>query len=99
MTLDRLSVEVYPSILPLPPGKTGTASSVRNRATSRWARNEARKKKVFTGGRQMLFMAGGMCFSELRAAHEIMAKCDKEIIMGSTCFISPLDFMQALKHC
>jgi len=99
MNHDRLSVEQYPSILPLPLGKSGTAASVRTRTTSRWTRNETRKKKVFQGGRQMVFLAGGMCYSELRSAHEVMAKGEKEIILGSTCVISPLEFVQGLKNC
>lgn len=101
MIHDRLSIEEYPSILPLPPGKTSTAASVRTRTSSRWARNETKKKqtKVFQGGRQMVFVAGGMCYSELRASHEVMAKGDKEIILGSTCFVSPAEFVQGLKNC
>lgn len=99
MTHDRLSVDKFPSILPLPTGKSGTATSVRTRKTSRWSRNEKPKKKTFQGGRQMVFVAGGMCYSELRSGQEVMTRGDKEIILGSTCFMNPAEYVQALKNC
>lgn len=102
MANDRLSVDQYPSILPLPPGKTGTAASVRTRTAGRWARQKngtAGTKKTFTGGRQMVFVAGGLCYSELRCAQEVMGRGDKEVILGSTCFLNPKEYFQALRKC
>jgi hypothetical protein len=39
---------------------------------------------------------GGLCFSELRVTREVMSKESKEIIIGSTHFTKPTDFMQDL---
>mmetsp|Transcript_37856 Transcript_37856/g.55757 ORF Transcript_37856/g.55757 Transcript_37856/m.55757 type:complete len:655 (+) Transcript_37856:107-2071(+) len=97
MATDNLSVEDFPSVLPLPAGGGGTAASVRTRSarpTSRWA--DSKKKTTFTGGRQIIFMAGGMCYSELRAAQELMISGDKEIILGSTGFLNPSEFIKEL---
>jgi hypothetical protein len=52
----------------------------------------ARKKKSTHAGRQIVFMAGGMCYSELRSAREVMNSTGAEIMIGSTRYISPKDF-------
>merc|ERR1711862_516183 len=93
MLKDQLSPDDYPGTQPLPTFKTITAESVRSRGTSsiknsKWNK-EKKKKKAFTGGRQIVFILGGMCMSELRSGYECMDGGEKEIIMGSTEFLSP----------
>jgi syntaxin-binding protein 1 len=51
------------------------------------------KKKSTHAGRQIVFMAGGLCYSELRAAREVMNSTGTEIVIGSTRCISPKDFI------
>lgn len=95
---DQLSIETYPSVLPMPVGGGGTAASVRKKTgsartgQSRWKKTD--KAASFTGARQIVFMLGGLCYSELRAVNEIMTKCEKEIVVGSTSFISPGEFVR-----
>ena len=58
------------------------------------------KKRSATSGpttRMIVFVAGGACYSELRAAQEIMEKGGQEIILGSTHFINPTEFVDDLK--
>lgn len=106
-----LSMDDYPSVLPMPSegASSGTATSARTRvpttsarkgggATSRWAKqdNKAKPKSTFSGGRKIVFVVGGMCYSELRAMHELLATGETEFIVGSTRFINPKEFLQDL---
>ena len=76
------------------------ASSLRGSTTSKFRRstaaasNDAKTGDAYTGERQIVFVVGGLCFSELRVAREVMSKESKEIIIGSTHFTKPTDFMQ-----
>lgn len=51
---------------------------------------------TFTGGRSLVFMIGGLAYSELRVAREVMNKESREIIIGSTKFVNPAEFMNDL---
>mmetsp|Transcript_26886 Transcript_26886/g.79458 ORF Transcript_26886/g.79458 Transcript_26886/m.79458 type:complete len:645 (-) Transcript_26886:151-2085(-) len=105
----KLSMDDYPSVLPMPAegASSGTATTCRvptgsarkgGATTSRWAKKEtkAKPKSSFSGGRKILFAVGGMCYSELRAMHEVMESGDTEFILGSTRFINPRQFLQDL---
>jgi len=101
MVNDRLSQDVYPGTQPLPTFKTTTAASVRTRSaanqtkTSKWSRDKKKnKKKTYTGGRQIVFIVGGICMSEIRGGYELMEVGEKEIIMGSTEFLDSESFME-----
>jgi syntaxin-binding protein 1 len=108
-TSGKLSVEEYPSVMPLPdaeamlaPTASSTAKSVRKSSVSaKWqtqsTASNATKKKSHAG-RQMVFMVGGMSYSELRSAREVMASSGTEVVVGSTRFIKPLDFMGDLHN-
>ena len=109
-TQGNLSVDEYPSVLPLPdaeamlgPTSMSKAKSVRKMSTSsKWAGSSASSstgaKKKGHGGRQIIFMAGGMCYSELRSAREVMASSGVEFVVGSNRFIKPIDFLGDLKN-
>jgi hypothetical protein len=104
-TAGKLSIEDYPSVMPLPdaeavlgPSSSAGAVSVRKAgANSKWQKssggNSGSGKKKSNRGRQLVFMVGGMCYSELRSAREVMEASGTEIIVGSTRFISPKDFL------
>lgn len=112
MCQNILSIEEYPSVMPLPESSvrsSGTAMSARRRSeasslrgstTSKFRRStaaasvDAKGGDAYTGERQLVFVVGGLCFSELRVAREVMSKESKEIIIGSTHFTKPTDFMQ-----
>ncbi len=51
---------------------------------------------TFTGGRSMVFMVGGVSFLELKVARDVMEKESREIIIGSTKFVSPSEFIDDL---
>jgi syntaxin-binding protein 1 len=52
----------------------------------------------FAGGRNIVFIAGGCSFSELRVAHDVMAEKNKEIIMGGTHLINPNSFIEQVSE-
>ena len=105
----KLSVEDYPSVLPLPdaesmlaPTAKSISKSVRKPSMNAFSASTATqstnagKKKVASGGRQIVFMVGGMCYSELRSAREVMNTTGNEIVIGSTRCITPKDFLDDL---
>ena len=105
-----LRIEEYPSVRPLPEqgASTGTATSARGRgkvsarkqATSKWSKSNKKKdtnaSDTFNGARLITFMVGGLCYSELRAANDLMSKGGREIIVGSTTFLTPQHFIKEL---
>ena len=99
---NTLSFTDYPSIYPMPEETssanakrlaTSGVSSVRNK-TSKYSR--MKHKNTNTTTRCIVFVAGGACYSELRSAMEVGEKGGQEIIMGSTHFVSPEQFVQDL---
>jgi hypothetical protein len=133
---DELSLETYPSLLPMPVSATtqagrssttgvrnstvssarkstsGAASSVRKSvgASSKWNANSSSLSSsstsggnsrsggptVFTGARNLVFMVGGICYAEMRVAREVMEQSSREIIIGSTSFLSANEFLEDL---
>lgn len=58
------------------------------------------KQRITGGGKKtrlIVFVAGGSCYSELRAAQEIMDKGGQEIIIGSNRFVNPSEFIKDLE--
>jgi syntaxin-binding protein 1 len=82
----------------------GTESSLRKKggATDKWSKmgnsvTSSTGGSMYTGGRNMVFMVGGLSFPELRVARSVMERESREIIIGSTKFLSPADFLNELK--
>lgn len=50
----------------------------------------------YVGGRHIVFMIGNLSYSELRVAEEVSRKESREIIIGSTAFVKPSEFMEDL---
>ncbi len=100
MAENNLNIDDYPSLLPLPFGTTGSAASVRTKSTRHKSRyggsDQIKKSKAFSGPRQIIFMVGGMCYSELRSAEEIMSNGEREFILGSTIFLKPADYIKEI---
>lgn len=70
-------------------------------ATDKWSRTGNSQTPTgpatsFQGGRNMVFMIGGISYLELKVARDIMDKESREIIVGSTKFVSPSDFIDDL---
>jgi len=82
-------------------GKGGIEASSRKRggATDKWGKKQANGSgsNHYDGGRNIVFMVGGLSFSELRVARSVMEKESREIITGATKFISPGEFIDDLQ--
>eukprot|EP01111_Echinosteliopsis_oligospora_P010004 TRINITY_DN3032_c0_g1_i2.p1 TRINITY_DN3032_c0_g1~~TRINITY_DN3032_c0_g1_i2.p1 ORF type:complete len:211 (-),score=77.82 TRINITY_DN3032_c0_g1_i2:89-721(-) len=67
----------------------------------RWADKDKGKKKEdpknnFQGARIIVFIAGGMTYSEMRSAYEISQATQRQVIIGSTHILTPADFVEQL---
>ncbi|KAJ3064016.1 vacuolar sorting protein VPS33/slp1 [Podochytrium sp. JEL0797] len=49
------------------------------------------------GPRVILFVLGGMTYSEMRAANEVMVENQREVLIGSTHVVNPHTFLDTLK--
>ena len=48
---------------------------------------------TYTGGRSIVFTIGGMAYSEMKVARDVMEKENREIVFGSTSFITAKDLV------
>jgi hypothetical protein len=69
-------------------------SSVRLKASKYSKSSKGAVMAPKAGPRQIVFVAGGLCYSELRAAEELMEAGGPEIILGSTNFTTPESFVK-----
>jgi syntaxin-binding protein 1 len=82
----------------------GQAASARKAGgpSNRWSKSSSRQSasssgpKSFNGGRAIVFMMGGLSYSEMRAAGQVMTKESREIVIGSTAFVSAKEFVEDL---
>jgi len=89
-----LPMATFPSAGPAAPVKDSksAAKSVRKFGTNnRWG---SKADSGFDGGRVIVFIAGGLSYSEIRVAHEAGAASRKEVIIGSTNIITPAFFVE-----
>jgi len=82
--------------------KSASASATTNYRTStqpKWADKSKRKtdKTTSSGNRLILFVAGGIAYSELRSVYELAEKFKREVIIGSTSLLTPHTYVQELK--
>jgi hypothetical protein len=88
---------------------SGAAASARKNtgASSKWSANSnaggpsgSGKRSGgpvnFLGARNMVFVIGGMCYPEMRVAREVMENEAREIILGSSAFLSANEFLDDL---
>mmetsp|Transcript_25108 Transcript_25108/g.69260 ORF Transcript_25108/g.69260 Transcript_25108/m.69260 type:complete len:723 (-) Transcript_25108:57-2225(-) len=108
---NQLSTQEYPSVIPMPimsNTTTGIASSARRRGKGgnegnaknrdKWGKKQSTDEPIhYDGGRNIVFMVGGLSFTELRVARNVMEKESREIISGGTKFVKPSDFIAELK--
>jgi len=100
MQQNKLSLQEYPSIYPMPEMAPETltqtgVSSARSK-TSKYSKTNKNGVAVNSGkgSRQIVFVAGGVCFSELRAAEELTEAGGPEVVIGGTSFITPGSFVE-----
>jgi syntaxin-binding protein 1 len=131
LVTNSLSLEDYPSVLPMPEmgpttssgGSSGAAASARGGAarsarnsrrgeaasarkstgpSNRWAKSTGVENKrgigpvSFSGGRSIVFVMGGMSYQELKVTRDVMINESREIVVGSTTFLSPSEFVSDL---
>ena len=83
-------------------GKAAEGSARKKKgATSKWSRTGNEEPAAATGGnfvgnRNIVFMIGGLSYSEIRVSREVMEKESREIIIGSTAFLNPSDFLKEM---
>jgi syntaxin-binding protein 1 len=70
-------------------------------ASKRWASTAASSKgkasaTSFTGGRNIVFTVGGMAYPEMNVCRDIMAQESREIVFGSTAFVTAREFVDDL---
>ena len=51
-----------------------------------------------TGRRLIVFVLGGLCYSELRSMHELARQHNREIIVGTTAMLTPQAYILGLKQ-
>eukprot|EP01039_Chlorochromonas_danica_P009995 gene9995-11054_t len=88
----NLPTDKFPAMGPaLSAGPKSEAKSVRRfGAASRFGKKDGAN---FSGGRNLVFIAGGVAYAEMRVCYELMAKEQKEIIVGSTHVMNPSQYL------
>jgi hypothetical protein len=90
----QLPTDRFPSIgpaMPVSAASASTAQSVRKyKAQDRWG--GPKQQTQLTGGRIIVFVAGGISYAEMREAYEVMAK----VIVALSCNRNYITYSQAL---
>eukprot|EP00605_Chrysophyceae_sp_TOSAG23-4_P001159 GSChrysophyteH1.ASY1.ANO1.1266.1 assembled CDS len=88
-----LPVDKYPAMGPSisssSEAKANAKSMRRYGSNNRWGKRETN----VTGSRVICFVVGGIAYSEMRAGYELQAQHSKEVVVGSTHFVSPDEYM------
>ncbi|KAI1316911.1 vacuolar sorting protein VPS33/slp1 [Mortierella claussenii] len=90
-TLDQT---LYPYTTEAPTDITDATKSLRKTPQPTWEK----KRPNVKGSRVLVFIAGGITYSEIRAMHELCHSMGRDIIIGSTHIITPRQFIQSLRH-
>ena len=56
------------------------------------------KAKGFSGNRLIVFVAGGLTFSEIREVYKLSEELQREIIIGATEILTPNSFLQSVRE-
>eukprot|EP01097_Dermamoeba_algensis_P005726 TRINITY_DN3623_c0_g1_i1.p1 TRINITY_DN3623_c0_g1~~TRINITY_DN3623_c0_g1_i1.p1 ORF type:complete len:605 (-),score=165.82 TRINITY_DN3623_c0_g1_i1:264-2078(-) len=93
---DGLSTTAFPYVGDAPgEGGKKEVKSLK-KAQPAWAKKE-KQETVLSGPRAIVFVIGGVTFSEIRAMGELMEAQHREIIIGSNILLRPSDFVDNLK--
>lgn len=96
-----LPLDKYPTTGPAAPGggeAKQTAQSVRKYkvATDRWGGAKANASTV--GGRLLVFVAGGVTYTEMREAYDATSSHSREVVVGSSHIITPKQFIADIEE-
>ena len=90
----ELPADKFPALGRETEGKAAAKSVRRYGSNSRWG---GKKDHInFVGGRFLVFIAGGVAYSELRTASDLMTASNKEVVIGGTQLMNPLDFVKSV---
>mmetsp|Transcript_85736 Transcript_85736/g.125463 ORF Transcript_85736/g.125463 Transcript_85736/m.125463 type:complete len:642 (+) Transcript_85736:75-2000(+) len=80
-----------------------TSGVTKERPKASWAtaksgvkESDLKKQAARAGPRLIVFVVGGMCYSEVRAAYELTKKYDREVIIGSSEVFAPARYLELL---
>ncbi|KAF9207681.1 vacuolar sorting protein VPS33/slp1 [Haplosporangium sp. Z 27] len=90
-TLDTV---LYPYTTEAPVDSSETTKSLRKTPQPTWEK----KRPNVKGSRLIVFIAGGVTYSEIRSMYELCQSMGRDIIIGSTHIITPEIFMQNLRY-
>ncbi|KAF9095019.1 vacuolar sorting protein VPS33/slp1 [Mortierella sp. GBA35] len=88
-----LDVTLYPYTTEAPVDSAEKTQSLRKTAQPAWEK----KRPNVKGSRLMIFIAGGVTYSEIRAMYELCHSMGRDIVIGSTHIITPRQFIFSLK--
>lgn len=90
----ELPTEKFPAMGPAvsatSEAKNAAKSARKVGANTRWAKKD---NSSFSGGRYLVFIAGGITFSEQRVGYELSQQHSKEVISGSTHLLTPDNYL------
>ncbi|EDV28165.1 uncharacterized protein TRIADDRAFT_20443 [Trichoplax adhaerens] len=90
---DKLDTKAFPFIS----GQQSTGVGIARPKKYGWGKDKSAENR--TGPRLIIFVIGGMSYSEMRAAYEVSkAKKDWEVIIGSTHLLTPELFLNSLRN-
>jgi hypothetical protein len=84
-------VKEDPNNIDTPTAKDDVKSLRKDKAQPKWANKDKRKseKPSASGSKVIIFILGGMTYSEMRSAYEVSAKSHREVIIGTNSPLSP----------
>ncbi|KAF9913556.1 vacuolar sorting protein VPS33/slp1 [Lobosporangium transversale] len=95
---DHINGSLDPTLFPYtteaPTDSSEASRSLRKTPQPAW---ETRKPNV-KGSRLLVFVAGGVTYSEIRAMYELCQSMGRDIIIGSTHIITPRQFIYNLRY-
>jgi len=99
---DQLPTSEFPYFGEEPRGGGGAgrkkATSLKSGTRKRTASSKKGKERNSEdmGAKVVVFVAGGVTFSEVRSAYELTESAEREVIIGSSCLLTPHRFLTSL---
>lgn len=92
-----LSEEEYPYIQPAPPSDYGKRKTKATRGARSWRGKDTKEEaKEDTRPYFIVFMLGGVTFSELRSMYELAENAKVNLLIGSSTILRPAEFIRQL---
>lgn len=92
----ELPTDSFPAIGPTQ--SAPTQQVIESKRTRKIVGTETNKQMNFKGGRVMVFVAGGISYTELRTCNEFEKEHKREMIIGGSHIINPKKFVQTVAN-